>query len=333
MKALKYVLYAAGGLVALALVALLGVVAVVDGAFLKTRLEQAMKERNRTLAIDGQPKLALFPVFRLSLGKTSLSEPKSDKAFVSLESMEVAVRVMPLLSGEVAVDVLNLSGLRANIVRAKDGGLNFDDLTGAQKDETAAKKEPPKIRIAEVKIERSQIAYTDLASGQTLTIGELNLKTGRLEDDTPTPLSLSASVTGKRPEVALKVQMDASARMNLAKQLFAFAKLNAKISGNVATLRGLELRLTGDVAADVRAQEYTIDTLGLQAKATLDRDAMVAAFSAPKLRITSSKVATSSPLTDMMRSPGISLPSAGWPGSTMPTVGGRNGPSPTNTAK
>ena len=308
MKALKYVLYAAGGVVALALLALVGAVIVVDGAFLKSRLEQAMKERNRTLAIEGQPKLALFPVFRLSLGKTTLSEPRSDRAFVSLDSLELAVKVMPLLSGEVAVEALSLSGLRANIVRGKDGSMNFDDLAGERKGKPAEKREPPKVRIAEVRIKRAQIAYSNLASGQSLTVGDLNLKTGRLEDDTPTPLSLSAAITGRRPEVALKVQLETAARMNLARQAFAFAKMDARVSGNAATLRGLDLRLTGDVAADVRRQEYTVDMLGLQAKGTLDRDALVAALSAPRLRITPAKAegqAVSGELT--VKGPGRSI--------------------------
>lgn len=308
MKALKYVLYAVGGLLALALIAVIGAVIVVDGAFVKTRAERAMQEKGRSLKIEGAPKLSLFPVFRLSLGKTTLSEPKSGKTFVALDSLELAVKVMPLLSREVAVDALALSGFRANIVRAKDGSFNFDDLAGGREERPAEKQEPAKLRIAEVRIERAQIAYTDQASGQTLTIGDLNLKTGRLEDDTPTPLSLSASVSGKRPEVALKAQLEALAKMNLARQAFAFGKLEAKVSGSAATLRGLDLRLTGDVAADVRRQEYTVDTLGLQVKGTLDRDALVAAFSAPKLRITPAKAegqAVSGNLT--VKGPGRSI--------------------------
>ncbi|MSQ64291.1 MAG: AsmA family protein [Betaproteobacteria bacterium] len=289
MKAIKVALYGMVGLVALAVVALGAVFVIVDGKFVKARLENAMKEKSRTLNIEGEPKLALFPVFRLTLGKTTLSEPKSDKAFVSLESLVVAVKVMPLVSGEVAVDILTLSGLRANIVRAKDGSMNFDDLAGKREAETAEKKEPPKIRIAEVKIERAQVSYTDLASGQTPAIGDLNLKTGRLEDDVPTPLALSASIAGKRPEIALKAQVEAVARINLAAQAFAFSKLDARLSGNAGTLHGLDLRLNGDLAADVRRQEYTVDTLGLQAKGTLERDALAAAFSAPRLRVTSAK--------------------------------------------
>jgi AsmA protein len=289
MKAIKVVLYGMVGLVALAVVALGAAFVIVDGKFVKARLESAMKEKNRTLNIEGEPRLALFPVFRLTLGKTTLSEPKSDKAFVSLESLDVAVKVMPLVSGEVAVDVLALSGLRANIVRAKDGSMNFDDLAGKREGEPAEKKEPPRVRIAEVKIERAQISYTDLASGQTLAIGDLNLKTGRLEDDAPTPLALSASIAGKRPEIALKAQLEAVARINLAAQAFAFSKLDARLSGNAGTLHGLDLRLSGDLAADVRRQEYTVDTLGLQAKGTLERDALTAAFSAPSLRVTHAK--------------------------------------------
>ena len=106
MKILKVVLYGAAGVVALLIVAAVAVALVVDGAFVKTRLERAMKEKNRTLKIEGEPKLRLFPVAGIALGKTSLSEPGSDRVFVALESAEVAVRVPPLLSGEVAVEML-----------------------------------------------------------------------------------------------------------------------------------------------------------------------------------------------------------------------------------
>ena len=289
MKAARILLYGVGGLIVLAAVALGAALAIIDGKFVKARLEGAMAEKNRSLRIEGEPKLALFPVFRLTLGKTTLSEPRSDKAFVSLESLDVAVKVMPLVSGEVAIEALALSGLRANIVRDKDGSLNFDDLAGKRERGSAERKEPPKIRIAEVKLERANVAYTDLASGQTIAIGDLNLKTGRLEDDAPTPIALSAGISGKRPEVALKAQLEAIGRINLAAQTFAFSKLDGKLSGNAGTLKGLELHLSGDVAADVRRQEYTVDALNLQVKGTLERDALVAAFSAPKLRVTPAK--------------------------------------------
>ena len=127
MKAVKYIAYGAGGLVALLLVALAAAALVIDGGFVKTRLERAMKEKNRTLTIEGEPGLRLFPVAGITLGKLVLTEPASDKVFVALDSAELAVRALPLLSREAEVEVFKVSGLKVNIDRI-DGSL-WSELT------------------------------------------------------------------------------------------------------------------------------------------------------------------------------------------------------------
>ena len=219
MKAIKYLLYGVLAIVVLAAIGLGAAVTIVDGAFVKARLERAMKEKNRTLKIEGEPKLKLFPVAGIALGATSLSEPGSDKIFVALDSAEVAVRVAPLLSGEVAIEKLNLAGLKANVVRGKDGRMNFADLAGGEhKAESKERNEPPKLRVAEVNIERAQLTYRDLMSGQELTLGELNLKTGRLDGDAPGPVSFSAHLAGRRPDVDLRAQANGALRFNLGRQ-------------------------------------------------------------------------------------------------------------------
>lgn len=289
MKILKYLAFAAGGLVLLCVVALAVLAAMVDGAFVKGRAERYMlDEKKRTLKIDGTPQVKLFPVFRLTLGKTTLSEPGSQQLFVSMESMDVALRVMPLLSGEVAMEAFSVAGLHANVIRAKDGRFNFADLAG-EKDEKKPKEGPPKFRVAEVKMERARIDFTDQASGQQLTVADLNVKTGSLEDDTPTPLAMNATISGRKPVVALKVAVAGAARFNLAKESFAFSKLDARVTGVADDLKGLDAHLTGDIAADGRKDEYTIDALALAVKGTLDRDALSAALKAPRLRITPSR--------------------------------------------
>ena len=257
MKAVRILLYGIGGLVALAGVALGAAVVIVDGKFVKARLESAMKEKNRTLIMEGEPKLRLFPVAGLALGKTSLSEPGSDKLFVSLEAAEVAVRVMPLLSGEVAVETLKLSGLKANVVRRKDGSMNFSDLAGGKEKAAGKPEEPPNLRIAEVTVEKVQLAYRDEATGQELNIAELNLKTGRLDGQTPGDLSLSARITGKKPEVDLRAQAAGALRFNLGKEEFAFDKFSAQLKGR------------------------------------FDQDTIAAEFSAPKVEVTPAKASGS----------------------------------------
>jgi len=230
MKALRALFYGVAGLAALAIVALGAAFLIVDGKFVKARLESAMKEKNRRLSIEGEPKLKLFPVAGLALGKTSLSEPGSDRLFLSLDSAEVAVRAMPLLSGEVAIETLKLSGLKASVVRRKDGTMNFSDLAGP-KDKDRKPEEPPNLRIAEVLVEKVQLAYRDEATGQELNISDATLKTGRLDGQTPGDLSLSARITGKKPDADLRAQAAGALRFNLGKEEFAFDKFSAQLKG------------------------------------------------------------------------------------------------------
>ncbi|OFZ90550.1 MAG: hypothetical protein A2W21_11640 [Betaproteobacteria bacterium RBG_16_66_20] len=231
MKAIKFLLYGVVGLIALAVVALGAAVAIVDGQFVKTRLERAMKEKNRSLQIDGVPQLKLFPVAGIALGKTSLSEPGSDRLFVSFESAELAVRAMPLLAGEVAVETLKLSGLKANVVRRKDGTMNFADLAERREKAAGKPEQPPNVRIAGVTVEKVQLSYRDEATGQELDIAELNLKSGRLDGQTPGDLSLSARISGKKPEVDLRAQAAGALRFNLGNEEFAFDKFSAQLKG------------------------------------------------------------------------------------------------------
>lgn len=305
MKAVKFLLYGIAGLVVLALLGLGAAVMIVDGQFVKARLERAMKEKNRALKIEGVPQLKLFPVAGIALGKTSLSEAGSDKLFLSLESAEVAVRVMPLLSGEVAIETLRLSGLKANIVRRKDGSMNFSDLARpADKDKKA--EAPPNLRIAEIQVEKLQLSYRDEATGQELQVADVNLKASRLDGQTPGDLAFSARITGKRPEIDLRAQAAGALRFNLGKEEFAFDKFSAQVKGRVdqdtvavdfsapkvevtpAKATGSEVRgsiqIKGpqrnvDARLLIAAVEGTATALAIP-KITLDLDATVAGISA-----------------------------------------------------
>jgi AsmA protein len=297
MKALKYLAYVAAGMLVLCIAALGAAAAIVDGAFVKSRLERYLKdEKQRTLSIEGDPKVSIFPVAGLSLGRTVLSEHASDKAFLALDSMEIGVRVLPLLHGEIAVEALSLSGLKINVVKARDGQFNFHDLQepgkadgGKPEADVSRNGEPPKLRIAEVRIENAQVAFRDESTGQDVQVSGFNLKTGRLEDDTPGAITMNVNVEGKRPDLALKASVVGSASLNLVRQSFALSKLDVKVLGNAASLHGLNLGITGDVAVD--GDRHLVDVKGLRiaANGTLDRDTLTLAFAAPRIEITPAK--------------------------------------------
>ncbi len=253
MKILKLAVYGIAAIVALAALAVGAAAVVVDGAFVKARLERAMKEKNRALAIEGVPAVKLFPVAGIALGKTTLSEAGSDKRFVALESMEVAVRVMPLLSGEVAVETLKLAGLKVSLVRARDGRMNFDDLAGEKREERAGP--PPRVRLGEASIERAEISFRDEASGREVSVSDLNFRTGRLEGAAPAPVELSLRVRGREPAIDVKAGAAGALRLDLARP------------------------------------EIVLDGFKAQASGRIDRDTLAAELAAPRLEITPARAA------------------------------------------
>lgn len=273
MKAVKYLLYAVVGVVLLAVIALAVAVAVVDGAFVKERATREMKEKyQRTLSIEGTPRLSLFPVLSLELGKTRLSEHGSDREFLSLESARVAVKVMPLLSERAELESLALTGLKLNLVRGKDGRMNTDDLAaGGRKQDSHPEAKPSamQVRIAGIAIERAQVAYRDEASGQALTIADLNLKAGALAEATPAPVAFSAQLKGQKPMLDVK------------------------------------LNLAGQVRVDIPRQAIEVAGLAFEAKGMVERDTLAAGLSAPKVSVNKDKASGSAVAgTLVMKGPG-----------------------------
>ncbi len=298
MKAFKYLAVGVGGLAILAIIAAVAAAMLFDPNMYKGEIERVVKEqKNRTLKIEGDLKLAFWPNLGASLGKASLSERASGAEFASLESAHVSVALMPLLHGEAVVDAVSLAGLRANIVKGKDGKFNFDDLFEAKPAaKPAVKAEPGKevrFDISGVRIEHANLAYRDAASGQELAIADFNLRTGRIADDVPGKLKLSASAKGKNPALDARVDLSGGYVFNLERKSFALSGLDAKLSGTAFGVSGLDLVAKGDLAGDPANGELSASGLEVKAKGVLGKDAFEAKITAPKLAIASDKASGS----------------------------------------
>src|SRR6267143_1473988 len=96
------------------------------------------------LKLQGELKLAVFPSLGAGVGGVTLSERGSGREFVRLESAHASVKLLPLLRRQVIVNAVRVSGLRAQLVRNKDGSHNFSDLLEGGEAKHAAKPAPEK---------------------------------------------------------------------------------------------------------------------------------------------------------------------------------------------
>lgn len=221
-KPLKYTLLGLVGLLVLAIAGAAVFALTFDPNRYKADIERLVKEKTgRTLAIKGDIKLAFWPSLGADVAGITLSEKGAGQQFVALDSAHASVKLMPLLHGEYIVDAVKLSGVKARIVKTKDGKYNFSDLTGSEtaKPVADAKKAPPTEKtpvvfdVSSVSIEKAAITYIDQLAGQEYAIEDFTLKTGRIAQDAEGKLELA--LVAKRKAPALEVKLSADGKYQL----------------------------------------------------------------------------------------------------------------------
>ncbi|MCC6657160.1 MAG: AsmA family protein [Rhodocyclaceae bacterium] len=285
MKALKIAAFVLGGIAALLAALAAFLLATFDANKWKGEIAQLVQEKKgRSLKIEGELSLSLFPSVGLQLGKAILSEHKSEQAFASVDSARVSIRLLPLLSKQVVVDSVELGGLKARLVRFKDGRLNIDDLLAGDE------KEPPaRFDIAGVKLAGGELSWRDEKAGQELALSGLDLTTGRLANAATDKFDLSAKLAGSKPRLAAALKAGGEYRYDLDKKSFGGARLDVRLVGEVGDLKALELALSAAALQLAGGNELAVDQLLLTAKGKEGGDAFEARLEAPKLSLAADK--------------------------------------------
>jgi AsmA protein len=278
-KILKYCLIGTAGLIALLAIAVVGLVLTFNPNDHKPFIVKLVKEKKqRTLNIEGDIRLAFWPKLGVSLGKTSLSEHKSDKEFASIESARVFVALLPLLRRQLVIDTVYVDGIKANIVRFKDGSTNFDDLLSEEED-----SEEIRVDIDGISVTHATVMFTDEASGRRFNVSDAEITTGHLAKNQPIDLETRFRVRGNQPEMDVKLEFTGTLLADTERKQFAATSTKLSVRGDVAELRSLDLKLSGDLEARPETLEFMLDGLKLAAKANLQGKALAVDLQAPRL--------------------------------------------------
>jgi len=293
MQILKYVLIALGALVLVAGAALAYIAATFDPNQYKPRIVELVKANTgRTLRLEGDIRLSFWPSIGADIGKASLSERASDREFAAVESAHVSLKLLPLLSKQAVVDTVRVKGLRANVVRARDGRTNADDLAGVP----AAKEAPAangagadfKVDIAGVVIEDAAIQYTDQSAGLKYAFSKLNLKTGRIAPAVPTDIELSVRTQRDKPRIDLQTALKARLAFDPGRSL-ALDDLAFETKGVAAGITKLAFKATGSAAANIASGAYSASRLSVSMTGMRGKDAFDVRLEAPRLSLAADK--------------------------------------------
>ncbi|KXJ66037.1 cell envelope biogenesis protein AsmA [Achromobacter xylosoxidans] len=280
------------GLVVLVVVAVVGLAIFLltfDPNAYKYKLEELVQERyQRTLTIDGEIELSLFPRIGLYVQGVSLSEPNSTDTFASIESTRLAVAVWPLLSNSFVVDHVAISGLKARVVRDKQGQFNFSNLVGGTPPVTDAPGNPAEalvgaaqtaaqaitggpvpssrnnmqIDIAGLDLKDGEVQMQDAITGMAVAVTRINANTGRVTFNQPFDVRMSARVEGGYPRVDANLTGQALLTLDPSAKRYAAQKLDLRMDGKLPGAEAKSLVMRGNLAFN--GQKSALDVAGLE---------------------------------------------------------------------
>lgn len=280
------------GLVVLVVVAVVGLAIFLltfDPNAYKYKLEELVHERyQRTLTIDGEIELSLFPRIGLYVQGVSLSEPNSTDTFASIESTRLAVAVWPLLSNSFVVDHVAISGLKARVVRDKQGQFNFSNLVGGTQPVTDAPSNPAEalvgaaqtaaqaitsgnlpptrnnmqIDIAGLDLKDGEVQLQDEITGMAVAVTRINANTGRVTFNQPFDVRMTARVEGGYPRVDANLTGQALLTLDPSAKRYAAQRLDLRMDGKLPGAEAKSLVMRGNLAFN--GQKSALDVAGLE---------------------------------------------------------------------
>ncbi|MDP2241558.1 MAG: AsmA family protein [Burkholderiales bacterium] len=286
MKYLRYVLM----VLAVIVVVIAGMAAYIAATFdpndYKPQIIELVKQKQqRTLRLDGDIKLAFWPSLGADLGGLSLSEFKSDQEFAAVESARVSLALMPLLSKQLVVNEVTIKGVRASIVRYKDGRMNIDDLL--TRDDQ--KQEQFKFDIDHVAIERSTLNFRDETKGAEYALSDINLKTGRIANGVPTKVSVSLAVKGNQPKLNINADLKTRLTFDLEQQQYALEEIVLEAKGQVADINNLAAKVAGNATASLKTGEFNFGKLSVALTGASGKNNFDVRLDAPQLNFADGK--------------------------------------------
>ena len=213
-KVLKWLLLATAAVFILCFLALLIVPRFVDLEDYRPQIESKVSEATgRPFTLGGDLELSLFPWAGVAFSDLRLGSPPTfkEKDFITIESFEFQVKLLPLLFKDIQVKRFVLIGPKIVLEKSKDGKANWEGLGKAGTEVAAEPKEKEKapkekgkgdipiesLVVETFTIKDGNVLLIDHAQKERRQLKELSLNLDGISLERPISLSLSGLVDDK----------------------------------------------------------------------------------------------------------------------------------------
>ncbi|MCP4040973.1 MAG: AsmA family protein, partial [Gammaproteobacteria bacterium] len=229
-------------------------------------IAQLVQERTgRSLKIDGDISISVFPWLGLDVGPVQLSNPEGFGAspFARIRSARLRVKLAPLLKRQVEMDTVSLDGLELNLIRNPGGHDNWADLVQSQSDEEPDGTDPglAALAIGGVELTEARLIWDDRANGSRYTVDNLNLNTGPLELGRPFQVKTTLDLTSSTPDLQGHIELEGLTKVDPSTPSVQVsnARLTFSTDGDSLGIDQGTVELTGNVNLNIAKQTVRID--------------------------------------------------------------------------
>jgi AsmA protein len=282
-KTIKIIAWVLAALMTTVVAAAIIIPLVIDPNDYRDEISAAVKKQTgRDLLIEGEIELSLFPWLGVRLGAMQLSNAEGfgPAPFARIGTVDVRVKLLPLLRREVEMETIVLHGLEANLGRRTDGSSNWDDLVAAsaqkaapaQKKESAGRPAEPAalgaLAVGGLELRDAKVVWDDRMSGARYAVDHLNLVSGAVRLNQPFDITLEFDVDSSQPALHGHVSFASRVTLDLQGQKYRLdgTTLAADMQGAMLPGGKASARLKADVQADLKAQTASVAGLTLVAQ-------------------------------------------------------------------
>lgn len=192
---MRKILIGLGILITLVAIAALALPSLIPASVYKTKIEQQVSAKlGRNVTIAGDVKLSVFPSLSANAKSVTIENGAgfSSAPFITMESLQANVKLMPLLKKQVEISNFTLIKPKISLEKLKNGDVNWSFSEKNTSVTTQADSFKRDGRLADLQISLGQftlkdgdIKYSDLMAGKSHSLKSVNMKVSMLGMDKP----------------------------------------------------------------------------------------------------------------------------------------------------
>lgn len=239
-----------------------------DERYKAVAVDWMQREHRRALAIDGPVSLSLLPRIEVRAERLRLSDvDRPGDAFAVIDEAALAVRVLPLLAGQLVVDRIAARGVQLDYRRNAKGASNVDDFARGG---TAGVGAGPSLKfdVGSVDVRDLRLRLHDATLPMEGDIDVLSLQTGRIAPGREGSVELQLRLSLRQPAVEGTLGGGARLLWSPDSGAITLSAMQLAFAGDAAGARGVDARLRGGIAWDGAAQALQAEQLAVDFGAT-----------------------------------------------------------------